>query len=81
MRSTDDMIKLVLDTVQLLLYRSMDPIQLKTHRISNQDIPFVADSYDNYTKGTLKGPNFYKDLKILFEKEKEFINDETIEFI
>lgn len=57
-----DMTKLVMDTIHLLFYRPLDKAELKTHDILNQEISFLADSYDNHTKGTLKGPGFLQDL-------------------
>lgn len=45
------------------------------------EIPFVHDSYDNNTKNTLTSPTFLKDLFEFSEKEKDNINEETVELL
>jgi hypothetical protein len=59
----------------------MDPVKLKSLLILKTEIPFVADSYDNNTKSTLTSPTFLKDLFEFSEKEKDNINEETVEFL
>jgi dynein heavy chain len=46
-----------------------------------QEIPFVNDSFDNHTKGTLKNNNFLNDLLKFSANDKDNINEETIEFL
>ena len=70
-----------MDTVQLLFQRSMDPVKLKSLYILKQEIPFVADSYDNHTKSTLTSPTFLKDLFDFSANEKDNINEETVELL
>lgn len=81
MRQAVDTTRLIMDTVQLLFQRSMDPVKLKSLYILKQEIPFVADSYDNHTKASLTSPTFLKDLFEFSEKEKDNINEETVELL
>lgn len=81
MRQAVDTTRLIMDTVNILFQRSMDPVKLKSLYILKQEIPFVADSYDNHTKSTLTSPNFLKDLFEFSEKEKDNINEETVELL
>lgn len=46
-----------------------------------QDIPFIADSFDEYAKSTLISPNFLKNLVDFSNSEKDNINEETIELL
>lgn len=46
-----------------------------------QDIPFVADSFDEYAKSTLTNQNFLKSLFDFSANEKDNINEETIELL
>jgi dynein heavy chain len=59
----------------------LDPVKPKALLILKTEIPYVADSYDNHTKGTLTSPTFLKDLFEFSEKEKDNINEETVEFL
>jgi len=59
----------------------MDPVKIKSLYILKQEIPFIHDSYDNHTKSTLTSPNFLKDLFEFSEKEKDNINEETVELL
>jgi len=81
MRQAVDTTRLIMDTVQILFQRAMDPVKLKSLLILKTEIPFVADSYDNNTKSTLTSPTFLKDLFEFSEKEKDNINEETVEFL
>lgn len=49
--------------------------------ILKQDIPFVADSFDNYTKLTLTSATFLKDLMDFSNNDKDNISEETIELL
>merc|ERR1719443_1927609 len=73
MRQAVDTTRLIMDTVQILFQRAMDPVKLKSLLILKTEIPFVADSYDNNTKSTLTSPTFLKDLFEFSEKEKDNI--------
>jgi dynein heavy chain len=81
MRQAVDTTRLIMDTVQLLFQRAMDPVKMKTLVILKKEILFVADSYNNGTELSLKSPNFLKDLFEFSEKEKDNINEETVELL
>jgi len=49
--------------------------------ILKKNTPFVADSYESHTKGTLSSANFLKDLLEFSNNEKDNINEETIELL
>jgi hypothetical protein len=70
-----------MDAVQILFQRAMDPVKLKTMVILKKEILFVSDSYNNGSELTLKSPNFLKDLFEFSEKEKDNINEETVELL
>ena len=59
----------------------MDPVKGRPLVILKQEIPFVNDSFDNHTKGTLKNNNFLKDLFEFSNNDKDNINEETIELL
>ena len=81
MRQAVDTTRLIMDTVHILFQRSIDQVKLKNLYILKQEIPFICDSYDNHTKNTLTSPNFLKDLFEFSEKEKDNINEETVELL
>jgi dynein heavy chain len=81
MRNAVDTTRLILDTVHLLFQRALDPVKPRSLLILKQDIPFVADSFDNYTRYSLSNPNFLKDLFEFSQNEKDNINEETIELL
>lgn len=49
--------------------------------ILKTDIPFVADSFDEYSRSTLINNNFLKNLIDFSANEKDNINEETIELL
>lgn len=81
MRQAVDTTRLIMDAVQLLFLRPMDPVKPKGMFILKQDIPFVADSFDNHTRASLTSSTFLKDLFDFSENEKDNINEETVEFL
>jgi len=70
-----------MDTIHILFQRGLDPVKPKSLVILKQEIPFVADSFDNHCKATLKSSNFLKDLIEFSNNEKDNINEETIELL
>lgn len=59
----------------------MIPVVPKTMSISKQEIPFICDSFEEYTKNTMVSQKFLSDLIEFSEKEKDNINEETIELL
>lgn len=59
----------------------MDPVKAKSMNILKTEIPFVYDSFDNFTKLTLSSQNFLKDLLDFSTNDKNSINEETIELL
>ena len=49
--------------------------------ISKQNVEFIADSFDEYTKSTMIGPTFLKSLFDFSANDKDNINEETIELL
>lgn len=49
--------------------------------IMKQNIDFIADSFEEYTKTTLINSNFLKNLLDFSTNEKDNINEETIELL
>jgi len=49
--------------------------------ISKQNVDFIQDSFDDCTKNTLVSANFLKSLLEFSEKDKNDINEETIELL
>jgi len=49
--------------------------------ILKADIPFIADSFDEYAKATLINANFLKNLMEFSTNDKDNINEETIELL
>jgi dynein heavy chain len=81
MRQAVDTTRLIMDTVQILFQRPMDPVKPKGLFILKQDISFVADSFENNTRASLTSSTFLKDLFDFSENEKDNINEETVEFL
>ena len=46
-----------------------------------QDIPFIADSFDEYSKSTMTNNAFLKNLFDFSTNDKDNINEETIELL
>lgn len=80
-RTPSDTTRLIMDSIHLLFQRSIAPVKLKSLFILKTEIPFVSDSYDDHTSGTLKSATFLKDLFEFSEKEKDNINEETVELL
>ena len=76
-----DTTRLILDTVNLLFQLPLVPVQPKALFIMKQDIPFVADSFDEYAKSTMTNNSFLKNLLDFSQYEKDNINEETIELL
>jgi dynein heavy chain len=81
MSVANDFTRFTMDTINLLFQRSLDPVKLKDYSMMKTTIPFVADSYDKHTSGTLKSADFLKDLLEFSQNEKDNINEETIELL
>lgn len=80
-RAAADTTRIILDTVNILLQLPLVTPAPKTMYISKQYVEFIADSFDEYTKNTLVGNNFLKSLLEFSEKDKNDINEETIELL
>ena len=80
-RNAVDTTRLILDTVNLLLLLPMVTVIQKNMYIMKQDIPFIADSFEEYAKNTLTNQNFLKNLLDFSVNEKDNINEETIELL
>jgi len=59
----------------------MIPVAPKNMGILKQEIPFIADSFDDYTKSTMTNQNFLNNLFDFSANEKDNINEETVELL
>ena len=59
----------------------MVTVTFKNMYIMKQDIPFIADSFEEYAKTTLTSNNFLNRLLDFSTNEKDNINEETIELL
>ena len=80
-RNPTDIMKVIIDTVHILFQRSLDPIKLREITCLKVQTPFVFDSYESFGKATLSSATFLKDLLDFSDKEKDNINEETIELL
>jgi dynein heavy chain len=81
MRNAVDTTRLIMDTIHVLFQRPLEPVKPRSLNILKQDIPFVNDSFDNFTKVTLSNSNFLKELMEFSTNEKDNISEETIELL
>ena len=81
MQKAVDTTRLILDTVNLLFQQPMVSVQPKNLFILKQDIPFLADSFDEYAKSTMINQKFLANLMDFSNYEKDNINEETIELL
>ena len=59
----------------------MIPCVPKVITMNKQNIEFIEDSFDLYTKSTMINANFLKNLQDFSAYEKDNINEETIELL
>mmetsp|Transcript_34956 Transcript_34956/g.25438 ORF Transcript_34956/g.25438 Transcript_34956/m.25438 type:complete len:963 (+) Transcript_34956:351-3239(+) len=76
-----DICRVVMDAVQILFQLPMVQVAPKPFTIAKENVPFIADSFEEHTKATLIGANFLKDLQEFSKHEKDSINEETIELL
>jgi dynein heavy chain len=81
MRNAVDTTRLILDTINLLFIKPLVPVTQKSLNILKQEIPFLADSFDEFTKLTLINQNFLNNLMDFSQNEKDNINEETVELL
>lgn len=80
-RNAVDTTRLILDTVNILLQKPLVTVVAKSMYIMKQDIPFIADSFEEYAKGTLTNANFLNSLFEFSANDKDNINEETVELL
>ena len=80
-RNPKEIIRIVLDGVQILYMLPLIPMKVKEMAIGKDTFPFIHDSFDECTKLTLGNTNFLPDLMVFSEIDKDYINDETVEFL
>lgn len=77
-----DTTKMILDAVHIILQFPL--VAVKTGdfwKIAKQEVYFIKDSFDQYTKSTLGNAKFLKILQEFSAEEKNNINDETVELL
>jgi dynein heavy chain, axonemal len=80
-RNAVDTTRLILDTVNILFQKPLIPVVPKSLGILKQEIPFIADSFDEFTKSTLTNQNFLNNLFDFSTNDKDNINEETVELL
>lgn len=80
MRTPAEAARLVMDAVQILFQDSLKPVESRDWTLLKTQTSFVSDSYDDFTSKKFQGP-FLKLLLEFSEKEKDNINEETIELL
>jgi len=80
-RQAVDTTRLILDTINILFQKPMVMPTFKNLFIMKQDIPFIADSFDEYSKATMTNNAFLSHLFDFSNNEKDNINEETIELL
>jgi len=80
-RTPVDTTKLIMDTIHILFQKGLEQVKERDLKVGGFQTRFVSDSYDNYTKLTLISSNFLKDILEFSDKEKDNINEETIELL
>lgn len=80
-RKPHEICRVVMDAVQILFQLPMVPVEAKQYYIAKTDVPFISDSFDEFTKSTLISQTFLKDLQEFSLNEKDTINEETIELL
>lgn len=80
-RNAVDTTRLILDTVNILFMKPLVPVVPKNLYILKQDIPFVADSFEEYAKSTMTNNMLLANLLDFSNNEKDNINEETIELL
>lgn len=81
MRQAVDTTRLILDTINILFQKPLVSPTPKNLFIMKQDIPFIADSFDEYSKSTMTNNAFLSQLFDFSNNEKDNINEETIELL
>ena len=76
-----DTTRMILDAVHVIVILPLLPIKVGSWKISKLDVDFIKDSFEDYTKLTLGNVRFLKILQDFSEKEKDNINDETVELL
>jgi dynein heavy chain len=59
----------------------MNAVKPRSLTILKTDIPFVNDSFDDFTKKTLTNKDFLKDITEFSNNQKDNITEETIELL
>ena len=80
-RNPVDTTKVIFDAVQLVLQYPIGPVIPSQVNMNKQNIDFIKDSFDDFTKNTLTNPKFLTILQDFSEFEKDNINDETCELM
>jgi dynein heavy chain, axonemal len=79
LKQAKDIIKVIFDTVQLLLMGPMNPVKYNEPNLAKKDRRFIMDSYD-ITSKLLTGP-LLQTLLLFSKEEKDRINPETVELL
>ena len=80
-KKPSDLIKLIFDGVLVLFALPMVSVSVKQYSVRKQNVDFLADSFDESSKGMITDAKFLNKLKEFSEKEKDKINDETCELL
>jgi len=77
-----DLIKRIMDCVLILCHRPLDKVSVTEIKVGkNEHQLFVMDSYDTFAKKMMVEPGFLNLLLDFASKEKDNINEETMELL
>jgi len=76
-----DTTRLVFDVVNILFHAQLVPISVKAYTMLKVETQFVTDSFDEYIKPVTLVGDFLGRLMYFSDKEKDNINEETIELM
>jgi dynein heavy chain len=76
-----DIIKLTFDGLQIVMSKPVVPVQITVKLINKVEVPFIADSFDEFSRSELCNINFLSNLMNFAENEKDTLNQEICELL
>ena len=80
-RVQPDGTRILMDALHILLQRPLAKVQPHNATVSKCDVPFIKDSFEEFTKYSLMSQNLIEDLYTFVQNEKDGITEETIELL
>merc|ERR1719506_1678140 len=76
-----DIIKLTFDGLMIVQSKPVVPVQAAPKLINKLEVPFLADSFDEFSRKELSNINFLPELMDFAENDKDTLNDEICELL